>query len=133
MIYPYVYTLCPLLRLYLGITRLIDRVSNEQIKYRLMNGHFSGGKCSRRREAARYIYAEYTPCRRDYYCVRADDGEDGKSIQYLKTYNIYIETIYYIYYYMALRRRRRRLGLCGDRKTPDGKNIIYNNILYYIL
>jgi len=68
-----------------------------------MNGHFSGGKCSRRREAARYIYAEYTPCRRDYYCVRADDdGEDGKSIQYLKTYNIYISNRSSTYYILLL-------------------------------
>lgn len=46
-IYIYVYTLrfgnC------VSPTRLIDRVSNAQIKYILMNGHFSDGKCSRRR------------------------------------------------------------------------------------
>jgi hypothetical protein len=46
-----------------SVTRLIDRVSNAQIKYRLMNRHFSDGKCSRRREAALYIlYGQQQQC-----------------------------------------------------------------------
>lgn len=73
------------------VTQLIDRVSNAQIKYRLMNGHFSGGKCSRRREAALYTYGTgnsehcaseiiIVTCRRQ----RRGGGEDGMAIIFLK-------------------------------------------------
>lgn len=120
------------MQLYLGRTRLIDRVSNAQIKYILMNGHFSGGKCSRRSEArsvlcnihrkgsnvqARLLFCA---CRR--LCRRRRGRRKGYSIWK----SIYIEMIYYIYFIW-------RISLCGgDRKANEKrptKRISYNIIL----